>query len=129
MRARRCERAAAGGPDRGTGPGQPSKADLVCGLFSLLVLDSDAMNDLDPLVQAAHADFARAATPAELENAKARYLGKAGRVTELLKALGALAADEKKARGAADQRRQAAHRGRAARAPRGAGRGRTRSAS
>ena len=58
------------------------------------------MNDLAPLVDAAQADFASAGTPAELENAKARYLGKAGRITEQLKALGALAPDEKKARGA-----------------------------
>jgi phenylalanyl-tRNA synthetase alpha chain len=58
------------------------------------------MNDLDPLVQEAQADFARAPTPAELENAKARYLGKAGRVTEHLKALAALSVDEKKSRGA-----------------------------
>ena len=58
------------------------------------------MNDLDPLVAAAAADFAAAPTPAELENAKARFLGKSGRVTELLKGLGALSADEKKARGA-----------------------------
>jgi phenylalanyl-tRNA synthetase alpha chain len=58
------------------------------------------MNDLDQLVQDAQADFAKAPTPAELENAKARYLGKAGRVTELLRALGALSPDEKKTRGA-----------------------------
>ena len=38
--------------------------------------------------------------PAELENAKARYLGKAGLITEQLKALAALAPDEKKVRGA-----------------------------
>lgn len=58
------------------------------------------MNDLDNLVSAARSDFAAAATPADLENAKARYLGKAGRVTELLKALGSLPVEEKKARGA-----------------------------
>jgi phenylalanyl-tRNA synthetase alpha chain len=58
------------------------------------------MNDLAPLVDAAQADFASARTPAELENAKARYLGKAGRITEQLKTLGALSPDEKKARGA-----------------------------
>jgi phenylalanyl-tRNA synthetase alpha chain len=58
------------------------------------------MNELDQLVQAAQADFAQATAPADLENAKARYLGKAGRVTELLKALSTLAPDEKKARGA-----------------------------
>ena len=43
---------------------------------------------------------ARACAPADLENAKARYLGKSGQITEHLKALGALPADEKKARGA-----------------------------
>jgi phenylalanyl-tRNA synthetase alpha chain len=58
------------------------------------------MNDLDQLVQAAQADFAQSGAPADLENAKARYLGKAGRVTDLLKALGALQPEEKKARGA-----------------------------
>jgi phenylalanyl-tRNA synthetase alpha chain len=58
------------------------------------------MNDLSALVQEAHADFERAATPADLENAKARYLGKAGLVTEQLKALAKLTPDDKKARGA-----------------------------
>lgn len=58
------------------------------------------MNDLDQLVQDAQADFSKAAAPADLENAKARYLGKAGRLTDLLKALGALSPDEKKSRGA-----------------------------
>ena len=58
------------------------------------------MSDLDSLVHAAQADFSAAATPADLENAKARFLGKAGRVTELLKSLGALSVDEKKTRGA-----------------------------
>ncbi len=58
------------------------------------------MNDLESVAQSARADFARAATPAELEDAKARFLGKAGRITEQLKALGALPADQKKARGA-----------------------------
>jgi phenylalanyl-tRNA synthetase alpha chain len=58
------------------------------------------MNEFDSLVEAAEADFARAAAPAELENAKARYIGKAGRITDLLKTLGALGADEKRTRGA-----------------------------
>jgi phenylalanyl-tRNA synthetase alpha chain len=58
------------------------------------------MNELDQLVHAAQADFEQAAAPADLENAKARYLGKAGRVTELLKGLAALSPEEKKARGA-----------------------------
>ncbi|MFM7973213.1 MAG: phenylalanine--tRNA ligase subunit alpha, partial [Betaproteobacteria bacterium] len=58
------------------------------------------MNELDALVAQATAEFHQAATPADLENAKARYLGKAGRVTEALKSLGALPVEEKKARGA-----------------------------
>jgi len=58
------------------------------------------MNDLDQLVGAAQAEFAAAATPAELENAKARYLGKAGQVTDLLKGLAALPPEDKKTRGA-----------------------------
>ncbi len=58
------------------------------------------MNDLSPLVQEARDDFAQAVAPAELENAKARYLGKTGRITEQLKALAALSEDEKRARGA-----------------------------
>jgi phenylalanyl-tRNA synthetase alpha chain len=58
------------------------------------------MSDLDSLVSAAQAEFGASATPADLENAKARFLGKAGRVTELLKSLGALSVDEKKTRGA-----------------------------
>jgi phenylalanyl-tRNA synthetase alpha chain len=58
------------------------------------------MSDLDTLVSAARTDFASAATPADLENAKARYLGRTGRVTELLKSLAALPVEEKKSRGA-----------------------------
>lgn len=58
------------------------------------------MNDLAPLVDDARSEFERAATPAELENAKARFLGKSGRITEQLKALAALSPDEKKSRGA-----------------------------
>jgi phenylalanyl-tRNA synthetase alpha chain len=58
------------------------------------------MNDLDLLVQSAETDFSTAATPADLENAKARFLGKTGRVTELLKGMAALPVEEKKARGA-----------------------------
>ena len=59
------------------------------------------MNELDALVESATASFAQAATPADLENAKARYLGKAGSITELMKGMGALSVDEKKSRGAA----------------------------
>ena len=58
------------------------------------------MNDLDSLVHTATAEFAAATSPAELENAKARFLGKSGRITELLKGLASLSVPEKKARGA-----------------------------
>ena len=58
------------------------------------------MSDLDALLEAARSDFAAAPTPAELENAKAKYIGKSGRVTELMKGLGALSIEEKKTRGA-----------------------------
>jgi phenylalanyl-tRNA synthetase alpha chain len=60
-----------------------------------------AMNDLDTLVQAAQSAFDAAPTPAELENAKARFLGKAGQLTELMKGLGELSVEQKKTRGAA----------------------------
>src|SRR5688572_30284662 len=59
------------------------------------------MNDLDSLVRAAEADFGAASAPADLENAKARYLGKAGRVTELLKGLAPLPPEHKRTAGAA----------------------------
>jgi len=58
------------------------------------------MNDLEPLVQDAQADFAKASAPAELENAKARFVGKSGRVTEMLKSMASLSPQEKKTRGA-----------------------------
>ncbi|HTJ07835.1 MAG TPA: phenylalanine--tRNA ligase subunit alpha [Caldimonas sp.] len=57
------------------------------------------MSDLQPVIDGALADFAAARTPAELEDAKARYLGKAGIVTERLKALAALTPEQKKLRG------------------------------
>ena len=69
---------------------------------------SAVTSDLSELVSSAADSFARAATPADLENAKALFLGKAGRVTELMKGLGALSIDEKKSRGAAiNQAKQA----------------------
>jgi phenylalanyl-tRNA synthetase alpha chain len=69
-------------------------------MLGLFIFSVFSMNDLDPLVQEASADFAQARTPADLENAKAKYLGKSGRITELLKALGACSIEEKKSRGA-----------------------------
>ena len=59
------------------------------------------MNELDAIIDAAEAAFSNAAAPAELENAKALFLGKSGRITELMKGMAALAVDEKKSRGAA----------------------------
>ena len=56
---------------------------------------------LDELVSSAKSSFAQATTPADLENAKAQFLGKSGRVTELMKGMAALSVDEKKSRGAA----------------------------
>ena len=49
------------------------------------------MADIDDLVERAGAEFRAAADGASLENAKARYLGKSGELTALLKTLGALA--------------------------------------
>ena len=54
------------------------------------------MNDLTPLVKEAQDQFELATAPADLENAKARFLGKTGRITEQLKALAALPPEEKK---------------------------------
>jgi phenylalanyl-tRNA synthetase alpha chain len=59
------------------------------------------MNELDAIIDSATASFAAAGTPADLENAKARFLGKAGQITELMKGMAALSVDEKKSRGAA----------------------------
>ena len=59
------------------------------------------MTELDSIVHNAHRAFSDALTPAGLENAKAMFLGKTGRITELMKGMGALSIDEKKSRGAA----------------------------
>ena len=59
------------------------------------------MNELDSLVESARQSFAQAATPVDLENAKAQYLGKAGRITELMKGMASLSVEDKKTRGAA----------------------------
>ena len=66
------------------------------------------MNDLDALVDSARSSFEAATTPSELENAKARFLGKSGRLTEMMKGLSALGVEDKKIRGAAiNQAKQA----------------------
>ena len=58
------------------------------------------MNELDTLVQQAQALFAQSATAAELENAKAQFLGKSGRISELMKGLSQLDLEAKKSQGA-----------------------------
>ena len=58
------------------------------------------MDDLEPLVRQARDAFAQALASAELEDAKARFLGKAGLVTQHLKVLAHLSPEQKKARGA-----------------------------
>ena len=57
------------------------------------------MNELDTLVQQAQALFAQSATAAELENAKAQFLGKSGRISELMKGLSQLDLEAKKSQG------------------------------
>ncbi len=56
--------------------------------------------DLDRLVDEARAAFAAARQPAALENEKARFLGRSGAITERLKALGKLSAEQKREAGA-----------------------------
>ena len=58
------------------------------------------MDELERTVAAALADFAACADPAALENGKAKYLGKAGALTELLKSLGKLPVADRPAAGA-----------------------------
>ena len=62
------------------------------------------MHNLDQLVQAAAAAFAATDDPDALEQVKASYLGKSGRITELLKGLARLPPDERKIAGAAINR-------------------------
>jgi phenylalanyl-tRNA synthetase alpha chain len=47
------------------------------------------MNDLQTIVESAQAAFEQANTPADLENTKALFLGKSGRITELMKGMAA----------------------------------------
>jgi phenylalanyl-tRNA synthetase alpha chain len=56
--------------------------------------------ELEQLVNEAREAFAAASQPAALENAKARFLGKTGAITERLKSLGKLSAEEKREQGA-----------------------------
>ena len=59
------------------------------------------MNELNVVIERATLSFAQASTPADLENAKALYLGKSGQITEMMKGMAALTVEEKKSRGAA----------------------------
>ncbi len=58
------------------------------------------MTDLHTILSQAQADFSAAPDAPALENVKAKYLGKQGSITELMKGLGALSVEEKKSRGA-----------------------------
>ena len=62
------------------------------------------MNEFNDVVDSAKAAFEAARAPAELENAKALFLGKAGRITELMKGLATLGVEEKKSLGASINR-------------------------
>jgi len=59
------------------------------------------MQPTDKIVSDAQAAFDAVATVSDLEQAKARFLGKAGALTELLKGLGRLSAEERPKAGAA----------------------------
>jgi phenylalanyl-tRNA synthetase alpha chain len=59
------------------------------------------MANLDYLIAESRADFAVCNDMPSLENAKAKYLGKTGTLTEALKGLGKLSAEERPAAGAA----------------------------
>jgi phenylalanyl-tRNA synthetase alpha chain len=59
------------------------------------------MQDVEAIVARALADLAAAGDPSTLENAKARYLGKSGELTALLRGLGKLSADERRMAGQA----------------------------
>ncbi len=59
------------------------------------------MADLTHLIAEAEADFINSASMNDLEIAKAKYLGKSGSLTDALKGLGKLSAEERPAAGAA----------------------------
>ena len=58
------------------------------------------MEDLSKLIASARQAFAEATQPAALEDAKAKFLGKSGTLTTMMKGLRDLAADQRKAAGA-----------------------------
>ena len=62
------------------------------------------MQNLDQIAEEAAAAFAATDDPDALEQIKARYLGKSGRITELLKGMARLSPEERKTAGAAINR-------------------------
>ncbi|HJS38259.1 MAG TPA: phenylalanine--tRNA ligase subunit alpha [Burkholderiales bacterium] len=58
------------------------------------------MEELERIVERAHAAFRAAGDPAALEDAKARFLGKSGELSAQLKGLGALAPEARRSAGA-----------------------------
>src|ERR1051325_11518038 len=62
---------------------------------------TNSMQKLEQILPLAQADFTACNTINDLEQAKARYLGKSGVLTEQLKGLGKLSAEERPAAGAA----------------------------
>lgn len=58
------------------------------------------MEDLSKLIESARQAFAEATQPAALEDAKAKFLGKSGTLTTMMKGLRDLASDQRKAAGA-----------------------------
>ena len=65
----------------------------------MTAVPTDLLAGLDRVVEDANAAFDGAASPADLEQAKARFLGKAGLLSEVLKGLGRLPADQRPAAG------------------------------
>lgn len=58
------------------------------------------MSELQSLVENARQAFSQSLTSADLENAKAQFLGKSGSITALMKGMSSLSVEEKKSRGA-----------------------------
>lgn len=65
----------------------------------MTAVPTDLLAGLDRVVEDANAAFDGAASPADLEQAKARFLGKAGVLSEVLKGLSRLPADQRPAAG------------------------------
>ncbi len=59
------------------------------------------MTDLTDLLATARTSITGAADPAALDAVRIEYLGKKGKLTELMKGLGAIAPEQRKERGAA----------------------------